>query len=361
MPSPITIDEIAIPDTLDGPAADDFRAAIEVRNAVGIAVFGEAAGTNTPEEFLPSLQEQRYDRKLPIVARWNGEIVAVALLVWSVEPDTRVTWLEAGVHPAWRNRGIGTALVEHVEAFARESGRPVIQTGGLHQAMEAGPRLESPTGYGTLPRNEPVVRFLLNRGYTLEQVTRVSFLHLPVDGATLAAHRAAAWARAGSDYRLHAWTGATPDQWLDDVATIYMRMATDAPAGSLEIDEEPWDAERVRQNDERRVRAGRTALAAAVEHIPSGNLVAFNGLSVPEDRSRPVDQGVTLVLKEHRGHRLGMVVKIANIERLQAFSPASPFIMTGNAEENRPMLDVNEAVGFVPAAYIGAWKKTLPE
>ncbi len=100
---------------------------------------------------------------------------------------------------------------------------------------------------------------------------------------------------------------------------------------------------------------------AAVEHIPSGQLVAFNGLSVPEDRARPVDQGVTLVLKEHRGHRLGMAVKIANIEQLQAFSPSSPFIMTGNAEENRPMLDVNEAVGFVPAGYVGAWKKTLPE
>lgn len=355
----IAIDEIVIPESLDGPAADDFRAAIDVRNIAVSHVFGEAAGTSTPEEFLPSLQDQQYDRKLPIVARWNGEIVATALLIWSVEPDTRVTWLEAGVHPAWRNRGIGTALVEHVEAFVRESGRPVIQTGGLHEAMESGPRLESPTGYGTLPRNELVVRFLLNRGYTLEQVTRVSFLHLPVDGATLAAHRAAARARAGSDYRLHAWTGATPEQWLDDVATIYMRMATDAPAGNLEIDEEPWDAERVRQNDERRIRAGRTSLVAAVEHIPSGQLVAFNGLSVPEDRARPVDQGVTLVLKEHRGHRLGMAVKIANIEQLQAFSPSSPFIMTGNAEENRPMLDVNEAVGFVPAGYVGAWKKTV--
>lgn len=361
MPSPITIDEITIPDTLDGPAADDFRAAIEVRNAVGIAVFGEAAGTNTPEEFLPSLQDQQYDRKLPIVARWDGEIVATALIVWSVEPSTRVTWLEAGVHPAWRNRGIGTALVEHVEAFARESVRPVVQAGGIHQAMETGPRLESPTGFGSLPRDEPAVRFLLNRGFTLEQVNRVSFLHLPVAPATLAIHQAAASARAGNDYRVHTWIGDTPERWLDDVAVILTRMATDAPSGNLEIDEEPWDAERVRQNDARRKRAGRTALVAAVEHMLGGHLVAFNGLSVPEDRSRPVDQGVTLVLKEHRGHRLGMVVKIANIEQLQAFSPESPFIVTGNAEENRPMLEVNEAYGFVPAGYVGAWKKTLPE
>jgi len=359
MASPITVEEIAIPDTLDGPGADDFRAAIEIRNRASQLVFGEAAGTNTPEELLPSLQEQTYDRKLPIVARWHGEIVGMALIVWSVEPDTRVTWVEAAVDPAWRNRGIGTALVDHIEAATQAAGRPVVQAGGLHEVMETGPRIAPPTGYGTLPRDEPVARFLLNRGYTLEQVHRVSFLHLPVAADKLAAHRAAAQARAGDEYRLQTWIGDTPERWRDDMATIFRRMATDAPSGNLEIDEEPWDAERVRQNDERRKRAGRTALAAAIEHIPSGRLVAYNGLSVPNERSRPVDQGVTLVLKEHRGHRLGMLVKVSNIEQLQAFSPRSPFIMTGNAEENRPMLDVNEAVGFVPAGYAGAWKKTL--
>jgi hypothetical protein len=101
-------------------------------------------------------------------------------------------------------------------------------------------------------------------------------------------------------------------------------------------------------------KVGRTALVAAVKHIPCGQRVAYNGLSVPQDRRRPVPQGITLVLKEHRGHRLGMLTKIANIQHLQAFSPESPFILTDNAEENRPILDVNEAVGFVPIADEGA-------
>jgi hypothetical protein len=182
---------------------------------------------------------------------------------------------------------------------------------------------------------------------------------LPVNQADIDPLYDAATAKAGPDYRVVTWTHRTPEQWLEGVGKIFERMATDAPAGNLEIDEETWDADRVRKNDDKRLASGRVQLAAAVEHVPTGSLVALNGVSLAEDRTRPVHQGITLVLKEHRGNRLGMIVKIANIRQLEAFSPDSPFILTDNAEENRPMLDVNEAVGFKARAYEGVWKKTL--
>jgi hypothetical protein len=75
--------------------------------------------------------------------------------------------------------------------------------------------------------------------------------------------------------------------------------------------------------------------------------------------TRPVHQAETLVLSEHRGHRLGTIVKIANIQHLARVNPDAPLIFTDNAEENRPMLDVNEAVGFEAIAYQAAWKKTF--
>ena len=61
-----------------------------------------------------------------------------------------------------------------------------------------------------------------------------------------------------------------------------------------------------------------------------------------------MSQDDTLVLKEHRGHRLGMLLKVANLEFLQRERPGHPAVTTFNAAENEHMLAVNDALGFVP-------------
>jgi hypothetical protein len=88
-------------------------------------------------------------------------------------------------------------------------------------------------------------------------------------------------------------------------------------------------------------------------------LAGFTRVSVPHDTTRAVGQWDTIVLREHRGHRLGMLLKVANLQLLDEAGPGHPSVLTWNAEENRPMLAVNEAVGFVPIGYEGAWRKEL--
>jgi hypothetical protein len=201
---------------------------------------------------------------------------------------------------------------------------------------------------------------MLRAGFALSQVERNSVFDL--HGSFEATDRLlrSALDTAGDEYRTVWWTGMVPDEHAAGYAAAIARMYTDVPAGDMLIEESAWDAERVRARDERLIRSGVLMGVTLVIHGPSGEVAAFNELQIGEDRTRPTAQWGTLVMPEHRGRRLGTIVKCLGLRNWRDAAPESPCVSTFNAEENRYMLDVNEAVGFVPAGYAGAWEKTLP-
>jgi GNAT superfamily N-acetyltransferase len=263
--------------------------------------------------------------------------------------DPEGCWITVLVDPAYRRRGLGTALASHAEALAASEGHTKLITYAPSGTGE-GERIDSPTGFGSVPASNPEVRFLLANGYRLEQVERASRLALPIDVTV---------PEPAAGYRLHFWQDHTPEEWLEDMALMFTRMSTDAPSAGLDEPEDVYTVERVLEFEAAADASPRTQLVVVVEHIASGRLAGYSELRVPVEASRAVGQGDTLVLREHRGHQLGMLMKAANLERLQREWPGHPSVITHNAEENRFMLDVNEAVGFVPIGYEGAWRKDL--
>ena len=70
-------------------------------------------------------------------------------------------------------------------------------------------------------------------------------------------------------------------------------------------------------------------------------------------------QGDTLVLREHRGHGLGMLTKIAVLDALATVRPDAERIHTWNAQENAHMLAINVALGFRQTSVDAEWQRDL--
>lgn len=251
-----TIDELAVPAHLDGPHGDDFRAMVDVRNAVETHTFGSPDLEYTAEELHPGWLDIEHEPKRLLVARVGGRMVARAIHETRADGSADVAWLSVEVLPEFRGRGIGSALLERLQEIARENGRSIIHAYAIASEIN-GERLASPTGFGSVPLEDPGVRFLLHHGWSLEQVERASRLALPVDPVLLAGHLATARTASGDDYRVHTWIDRTPRVWLEDIALLSTRMSTDAPNAGMDAGEEVWTVERLLDYEERQAQSPR--------------------------------------------------------------------------------------------------------
>ena len=269
-------------------------------------------------------------------AALSGEDVVGALrLIFPLRDNTTVAFVDVAVHPEHRRRGTGRALLAECLRLAADAGRTEL----ISEVDEPVP--------DTAGR-----AFALRHGWTCDLLETRRDLVLPPDETQLSAVEADA-RQASAGYGLVTWRDRTPDGLLDDRAQLEQRMSTDAPHGDLPVEEERWDGERVREIEAMNAARGRTVLSAGA--VRDGRLVAFTDLHVSVERPELARQGSTLVLREHRGHRLGALVKAATLRELGRAFPATRRITTYNAEDNAPMVAVNRALGFEPAGYLSTW------
>lgn len=67
----------------------------------------------------------------------------------------------------------------------------------------------------------------------------------------------------------------------------------------------------------------------------------------------------TLVLPAHRGHRLGLRIKIDNLLQVPTFEPALRLVDTWNADANSHLIAINEALGYRPVSRYSEWELQL--
>ncbi len=284
--------------------------------------------------------------RLAFFVRLGDVIVAVAGVEVPLLDNTDQVFADIGVAPQHRRRGLGTLLAQHVASIARDRGRSVWN--GWIPGREVG-QPQTPT---------PGEAFAASLGLRLGLIDVQRRLALPVPAQRLENLRAQA-ARHHAGYRVDTWLDRCPDEHLAAYCRLKSMMMTEAPAGDLEVEDEVWDESRLRESETELTASGRQRYVC-VALAPDGSMVGHTELVVPSYDVGAVYQWDTLVLGEHRGHRLGLAIKAANLAVVQAAHPALTSVQTFNAESNTAMIAVNEAMGFVPVEYQGEWQGRVP-
>ena len=354
----LTISALNVPKSLDDADGADFRAYGNLNRQICDELVGLPDIAPEAAQLLAGWQDSTDTLHTGFVARLGDEIVGMITIDYAQEEDAHAAEVDLMVPERHWGRGVEDALLSLAETEARAHGRSLMQIWTLHRPVEAERMIVPRTGWGRIPAI-PLSDALEARGYEFEQVERNSEFDLRSDPAPLREAMETAQAAAGPDYRVLQWLAPTPPEHREGYAAILARLSTDAPSGEMDFVAEVWDADRVVRREKRLTGAGQALSVVAVQHVPSGDLVAYNELLIASDRTGVTHQLGTLVSSEHRGHRLGALVKCANLLNWRELMPLSPVVSTFNAEENRPMLGINEAIGFTAVSYAGAWQKRI--
>ncbi|MEU5155452.1 GNAT family N-acetyltransferase [Glycomyces sp. NPDC021274] len=283
--------------------------------------------------------------------RWaavcDGRALGYLDLSFPVLDNTHLVHFELGAHPDERRRGVGSALLRHLEDRAAAEQRTTLSS-WVPVPVEGG-----------APINAAGAHFAAHQGYarSLEGAVRACDLD-KVDAAELDRLWDAAWERA-EGFELVTFTGAPPAELLDGIAYLHARMYTDMPLGDWDLQEAEVDGDRILDGARVRRQRGELHLQAVVRHKESGTIAGLTEVIVEAGAEEHCVQGDTIVDPRFRGHRLGTILKIANQRAIREWRPKMRYVWTGNATSNSHMIAINEAVGYRLVCHENVYQKKL--
>lgn len=297
----------------------------------------------TEEEIKVFFRDKReVDAKIAVVRDDTGRAIGSLDMSLPVMDNRLLAYLIPAVHPDHRRSGVGASLLKFGEEMASDQGRTTAISHS-DEPVSAGP--------------SPAEGFALAMGYTGARANARRELHLPMPEGRLDALEAEAQVFAG-EYEIVAWTRNCPDDLASDRVELSRQMSLDAPRGELVQEEELWDLDRLRNWEKNIDEMGSHLVAVGAVETATGALVGFSEMGIPRKTPELAHQFDTIVSRAHRGHRIGLLLKLANARALMDSSPTKR-VETSNAVSNKPMIRVNEAMGFVLIGLGQSWQKRL--
>lgn len=298
---------------------------------------GHETSLERPYDFWPpwelsreALPRHNPEQQVTLLSAYGGSgaVVGSALVQMPQADNPRLVYADVFVPPALRRSGTGSALLAEVERRTREAGRSVI-------VVEA---FAPPGG------KSDGTRFGLARGYDVASTEQQKVLDLADSEPRWPALQAWCEEKRGG-YRVVEWRDAAPDELMADYSTLLTGFLDQIPLGDLDLEGSEWTPEHIRRDEARTRDLGRHDFHAAALS-PDGTLCGVTDLRLPPADPRFAYVGITSVLEAHRGHRLGLAMKLAAQRSLRAEFPACELLVTDNAGVNAPMNAVNDRLGY---------------
>lgn len=253
-----------------------------------------------------------------LLLRVDEELVGWGTVFEPRREYTSTAMIAGCIAPEHQRQGLGTALLETIRETTERSrlrARAWRDTSG----MEALPAL----------------------GFTAELTHLVRRLVLDTPDPRWASLRREAEA-AAADYELVRRVGVTPEADLPEM--VVLREAINDAPDALEY--EAYPPERITAYERALEARRQTQYAVVARHRSTGEPAGITLCDVDEFSPSVAHQEDTSVVRAHRGHRLGLLLKLEMIDWLRQDRPEVTATDTWNDATNHHMIAVNEQLGM---------------
>jgi RimJ/RimL family protein N-acetyltransferase len=150
---------------------------------------------------------------------------------------------------------------------------------------------------------------------------------------------------AASDYCLERLKPPISNEVLSQLVEVTAAM-NDAPMGDLTYEDEKFDQQRLRDLETALIGRRDRGYRVIARHRNSGEVGGHTMMVIHPLLPHVGRQADTAVARHHRGHRLGILLKIDMMRWLAEVEPQLKIIETWNNVDNVLMIKVNEALGY---------------
>ena len=256
----------------------------------------------------------------------TSDPLGVLVLDKPTRDNLHLVWAQITVHPDHRRRGHGSVIMNEALRRTREAGRNTIWVSTAEDDQGARTFVE---GFRFCYASHDA-----RRRQVLANVDQSEVQRLWTQAQT-----------AASDYCLERLRPPIADEVLNELVDVTAAI-NDAPMGDLTYEDEKFDLRRLRDNETALARRGNCVYRVIARHRDTGEIGGHTMVVTHPLQPEVGGQADTAVARRHRGHRLGLLLKIDMMHWLAEVEPQLKIIETWNNVDNNFMINVNKALGY---------------